>query len=145
MSYPCGVSGQEPACRYRRLKRCRFHPWVGKMPWRRARLSTPGLLENSMGGETGRLGSHRVGHDWSDLARPGRLWASDWPTLISMTHELRMVFTFANLGENRKENNILWHVKIQISVAIETVCSGMSKIISMWPFSESLLSPSLKD
>ena len=27
--------GKEPACQSRRHKRCGFHPWVGKMPWRR--------------------------------------------------------------------------------------------------------------
>ena len=31
-----GPSGKEPACQYRRCKRCRFNPWVGKIPWRRA-------------------------------------------------------------------------------------------------------------
>ena len=27
-----------------RLKRCRFNPWVGKIPWRRAQQSTPVFL-----------------------------------------------------------------------------------------------------
>ena len=31
-----GASGEEPACQCRRLKRHRFDPWVGKIPWRRA-------------------------------------------------------------------------------------------------------------
>ena len=31
----------EPACQYRRLKRCGFDPWVGKIPWRRAWQPTP--------------------------------------------------------------------------------------------------------
>ena len=30
------TSGKEPASQCRRLKRCRFSPWVGKIPWRRA-------------------------------------------------------------------------------------------------------------
>jgi len=29
-----------PTCQCRRHKRCRFHPWVGKIPWRRAWQST---------------------------------------------------------------------------------------------------------
>ena len=28
-------SGKEPACQCRRHERLRFHPWVGKIPWRR--------------------------------------------------------------------------------------------------------------
>ena len=34
-SFPCGASGKEPACQYRRHKRGEFHPWVRKIPWRR--------------------------------------------------------------------------------------------------------------
>ena len=32
--FPGGTSGKEPSCQYRRCKRCRFDPWVGKIPWR---------------------------------------------------------------------------------------------------------------
>ena len=28
---PGGTSGKEPACQYRRCKRCAFNPWVGKI------------------------------------------------------------------------------------------------------------------
>ena len=31
-----GASGKEPACQFRRHKRCGFDPWVGKIPRRRA-------------------------------------------------------------------------------------------------------------
>ena len=31
-----GISGKESACQCRRHKRCRFVPWVRKIPWRRA-------------------------------------------------------------------------------------------------------------
>ena len=33
--FPGGTSGKEPTCQCRRRKRCRFDPWVGKIPWRR--------------------------------------------------------------------------------------------------------------
>ena len=33
---PKCTSGKEPACQCRRHKRCGFHPWVRKIPWRRA-------------------------------------------------------------------------------------------------------------
>ena len=39
-----GTSGTELACQYRKHKRCRFNPWVGKIPWRRAWQPTPVLL-----------------------------------------------------------------------------------------------------
>ena len=30
------ANGKEPACQCRRLNRCRFDSWLGKIPWRRA-------------------------------------------------------------------------------------------------------------
>ena len=35
--FPGGTSGKEPVCQCRRLKRCRFDPWVRKIPWNRKR------------------------------------------------------------------------------------------------------------
>ena len=41
---------KEPACQYKRCRRHRFNPWVGKLPWRRAWQPTPVfLLENPHG------------------------------------------------------------------------------------------------
>ena len=57
----------------RRLKRCRFNPWVRKIPWRRAWQPTPVFLPGESHGQTKptglqSIGSQRVGHDRSDLA-----------------------------------------------------------------------------
>ena len=41
---PRGCSGKESACKCRRHKRCRFDPWVGKIPWRRKWHPTPVFL-----------------------------------------------------------------------------------------------------
>ena len=38
---PRWLSGQEPACQYRRCKRCGFSPCVGKRPWRRTWQPAP--------------------------------------------------------------------------------------------------------
>ena len=32
IGFPGGTSGKEPACQCRRIKRCRFDLWVGKIP-----------------------------------------------------------------------------------------------------------------
>ena len=53
-----------PACRGRRCRRRGFHPWVGKMPWRRKGQPTPVLLpgESPWTEEPGRAtGSQRAG------------------------------------------------------------------------------------
>ena len=38
MGFPCGSAGKESPCSAGDLG---FHPWVGKIPWRRERLCTP--------------------------------------------------------------------------------------------------------
>ena len=57
----------------RRYKRYGFDPWVGKIPWRRVWQPTPVFLsgQSPWTEEPGGLqstGSHRAGHDWSNLA-----------------------------------------------------------------------------
>jgi len=48
--FPGGASSKEPACRYRKPKRHRFNPWVGKIPWKRALQPTlVFLIEESHG------------------------------------------------------------------------------------------------
>ena len=54
-------------------KRCRFNPWVRKIPWRRAWQLTPVFLprefpctEEPSGLQS--IGLQRVRHDWGDLA-----------------------------------------------------------------------------
>ena len=73
--FPDGTSGKEPTRQCRRHKRCRFDPWVGKIPWRRAGQRTPFLPGESHRG-AGRLqsiGSQRVRYNWSDLALKHRV------------------------------------------------------------------------
>ena len=49
--FPSGASGKEPACQFRRHKRYRFNPWVGKIPWRRAWQSIPVFLPGESHGQ----------------------------------------------------------------------------------------------
>ena len=35
VGFPGGTVGKESACQCRRCNRCRFSPWVGKIPWRK--------------------------------------------------------------------------------------------------------------
>ena len=48
---PSSSSGKEHACPCRRHKRCRFNPWVGKIPWMKAWQSTPVLSPGESHGE----------------------------------------------------------------------------------------------
>ena len=66
MGFPGGASGKESGCQSRGGKRCRFYPWLGKMPWRRAWQPTPVLLPgDSMdrGAWLQSMESQRIRHD----------------------------------------------------------------------------------
>ena len=39
-----GASGKEPTSQWRKLKRCGFSPWVGKIPWRNKQQPIPVFL-----------------------------------------------------------------------------------------------------
>jgi len=51
MGFPGGTSDKEAACQCRRHKRCRFDPWVGKIPWRWAWQPTPVFLPGESHGQ----------------------------------------------------------------------------------------------
>ena len=57
MGFPGGASAKESACQCRSHRRRSFDPWVGKIPWRRKRQSTPVFLpgESSWTEEPGGL------------------------------------------------------------------------------------------
>ena len=67
------LSGKESTCQHRRLRRCRFDPWVGKIPWRRNWKPTLVFLsmENSMDrGAWQSMDLQRVWHDWTTEHNP---------------------------------------------------------------------------
>jgi len=51
MGFSSGTSGKELACQFRRHKRLGFDPWVGKIPWRRARIPAPVFLPGESHGQ----------------------------------------------------------------------------------------------
>ena len=51
LGFPGGSSGKESACQCRRRKRRRFTPWIGTLPWRRARPPTPVFLPGEPRGQ----------------------------------------------------------------------------------------------
>ena len=50
------TSGKESACQRRRHKRHGFNPWVGKIPWRKARQPTPVFLPGECHGQRNLVG-----------------------------------------------------------------------------------------
>ena len=66
MGFPGSAGGKEPACQCRRHKRLSFHPWVGKIPWRRAWLPTLVFLPGESHGQKSLVGYNPRGHKESD-------------------------------------------------------------------------------
>ena len=62
----CAASGKEPACQHRRCKRCRFDPWVRKIPWRRAWQPIPVVLPGKSHGQRSLVGNSPSGDKESD-------------------------------------------------------------------------------
>ena len=54
--FPGGTSGKESTCQHRRRKRCRFDPWVGKIPWRRKWQRIPVVLPGESHGQRNLMG-----------------------------------------------------------------------------------------
>ena len=66
LGLPWWLSGKESTCQCRR---CRFDPWVWKIPWRRAWQLSPVFLPGEFlwteePGWLQPMGSQRAGHDW---------------------------------------------------------------------------------
>ena len=65
--FPGGASGKEPTCQWRRHKRCRVDPWVGKILWRRAWQPTPVFLPGESLGQRSLAGYSPLGRKGSDM------------------------------------------------------------------------------
>ena len=63
-----GTSGKESTCQFKRHKRLKFNPWVGKIPWRGKWHSTPVLLPGKSHGQSSLMGYSPWGHKESDTA-----------------------------------------------------------------------------
>ena len=69
MGFPGGASGKEPACQCRRYKRCRFDPWVGKIPWKRKWQPTLVFLPGESHGLRSLAGYSPQGRKESDTTK----------------------------------------------------------------------------
>ena len=78
LGFPGWHQWQESTCQCRRLKRRRFDPWVGKIPWSRKWLPTPVFLPGESHGQRSIVGYTPWGHKASDTTEVD----------LACTHEL---------------------------------------------------------
>ena len=70
LHFPSGASGKESACQCRRCKRCRFEPWVRKIPWRRKWQPAPVFLPGESHGQRSLVAMvHRIEKSRTRLKR----------------------------------------------------------------------------
>ena len=67
-SLPRWLSGKKPTCHCRRCRRHGFHPWVGKVLWRKAWQPTPVFLLGKSHGQRSLAGYSPWGLSDSDVA-----------------------------------------------------------------------------
>ena len=65
--FPGDASGKEPTWQCRTLKRRRFDPWVGKIPWRRAWQPTSVYLPGDSHGQRSLVGYSPEGRKELDI------------------------------------------------------------------------------
>ena len=82
--FPRGAGGKESTCQCRRLKRHRFDPWVGKIPWSRKWHPTPVFLPGKFYGQRNLEGYSPWGQKESDTAE--RLSTSQHVTQPKIFH-----------------------------------------------------------
>ena len=78
-------SGKESACQYRRCKRCRFDPWVGKIPWRRNWQHTPIAFPGKFHGQRSWWASvHGAAKSWTRVSTAHSVLHSTLPLLLML-------------------------------------------------------------
>ena len=63
MNFPNGLADKESACQYRR---CRFDPWLRKIPWRRKWQPIPVFLHGKSHGQRSLVGYSPKDREESD-------------------------------------------------------------------------------
>ena len=103
MGLPWWLSGKESACRRRRRG---FHPWVGKIPWRRKWQPAPTFLRGKFHGQRSPAGYrpryHRTGHDWATEQQPRYILDAEY----CLATKLNEVLIYATAQMNFK-NTVL--------------------------------------
>ena len=106
--------GKESACQWRRLKRCRFDSWVGKIPWRRkwqmwvACILAGRILWTEEPGGLQPRGSQRVRYNWASEQCLYHIHLTEWRFC---TKQVSVSFIIISLLHMRKLS--FWKAKAE--------------------------------
>ena len=71
LGFPVGAIGKESTSQCRRCRRYGFHPWVGKIPWRRKWQPTPVFSPGEFQGQRSLVGYNPWDHKELDMTEQG--------------------------------------------------------------------------
>ena len=124
LGFPGGTDGKGPACKCGRCKRCGFHSWVGKIPWRRTWQPTPGFLPGDCHGQRSLQAMvHRVAQSWTRLKQLS-------------THAQALILIVIPFGRQQKQPQT-GSITFQDHTASKTQCwdsNWSPKDLKIWAF-----------
>ena len=103
-----GSSGKESTCQCRRFKRCKFDPWIGKIPWRRAWWPIPVFLPGESHGQRSLEGCSPQGCKVSDTTKETMLAVTILSS--SMFHDGKVARKHGSPGLSSSCPAGAWHV-----------------------------------
>ena len=105
MGFPGDANGKEPACQFRRHKRCKFDLWMGKIPWRRKWLPTPAFLPEKSHGQR-----NLAGYSLYDRKELDTTEATQHAGRVYFPHFTERVSDFPGLYSLRR-----WNVNVSLT------------------------------
>ena len=117
---PGWLRGKESTCQFRRCKRCRFDPWVGKISWRRKWPRIPVFLpENPMDRGAWQAIVNRVAKNRTHLK----------PLACKYLKSTMLSIGFSNYGDSPLFLQVLWCFKLKGKNLTFSVHSCMPGIV----------------
>ena len=112
MGFPGGASGKVAACQCRRHKRCRFNPWAGKIPWKRAWQPSRIFFFGEPHGQRSLVGYSPQGHKELDNTE---VTAYTWTRISNIAWEILILkYVLAVWDSSLTEPSIFLFVNLAI-------------------------------
>ena len=138
MGLPRWLSCKKSAWQCRRLRRCRFDSWVGKIPWRRKWQSTPVFLPGKSCGQRSLAGYSPWGHKELDMTEQQSTRAHTHTHTHTHTHksEYRGLFlklSFVNLDIVFSDVRSLIYEVYILYISLSIYCHSIIYILHYMP------------
>ena len=101
-------NGKEPACQCRKHRKCRFDPWVWKIPWRREQQHTPVFLPGESHGQRSLVGYSPWGYKESDMTEVTLHTHTHTLSLRTETESLLTLYPFLQVLYKESKHSGAW-------------------------------------